>query len=202
MDDETIKKMFPQKESTPEPPKEKSVFTKTIDEKRAELELRKIEIEIEKLNAPNTSIDYFQKMLDLQQQHFNQLLNMQQQQSNLMLEIEKLKMGGESEDSMVYFLEMLKPILPSIMDKINNTKSVKSPEVLKTGTGDNTPPNISPTNEKGEKVNAEDYKQRIRDGKVSLEQAWIDFKKELPKYAEAMGFEQFKIEYEKIKKQK
>lgn len=152
----------------------------TIDEKRAALELRKLDIEIEKLNSPNTSIDYFKQMLDLQQQHFNQLLSMQKEQSNLMLEIEKLKLGGDSEDSTMLMLDMIKPILPQILGRVapaNNEKEVVT-------------------------MNKEQYLAKIRAGEIDEVQAWEDFKLELPKLAEKMTFEEFKIKFNELKNQK
>jgi hypothetical protein len=86
--------------------------TTSIAKKREELELKKLEIEIAKLEKPDTNIDYFQKMLELQGTHFKQLLEMQKQHSGLMLEIEKLKFG-EGSDEMAW-LEMLEPYLPKI----------------------------------------------------------------------------------------
>jgi len=149
---------------------------KVIEQKRAELELRKLEIEIEKLNAPNTSIDYFKEMLSLQQQHFNQLLTMQKEQGNLMLEIEKLKFGGESDDSMLYLLDLVKPILPQILAKTNITKGEEKP-----------------------KMNKEEYVKAMQDGKISPAQGWEDFKMEFPELAANMTFEQFIVQFNKIK---
>jgi hypothetical protein len=159
------------------PPIKYSDNQKLIDAKRAELELRKLEMEIEKLNAPNTSMDYFKEMLQLQQQHFTQLLTMQKEQSNLLLEIEKLKLGGETDDGMAFMLDIIKPILPQILAKKMESKDDK----------------------KGVTMNKEEYIKQIKEGKITLEQAWEDFKMELPTYAEKMTLEQFKEQYEKIK---
>jgi hypothetical protein len=150
-------------------------YTDTIAQKREELELKKLEIEIAKLSAPNTSVDYFKQMLDLQQNHFNQLLEMSKQHSSLQLEIEKLKMGGDSEDS--YLLDMIAPILPQIL---NQNKAVTPIE------GDKKP-----------KMNKEEYVKAVQEGKISLEQAYEDFKTEFPNYN--MTLEQFKPQFEKVK---
>jgi hypothetical protein len=156
-----------------------SDYQKSINEKRAELEIKKLEIELENLSKPNTSIDYFKQMLDLQQNHFNQLLTMQKEQQTLMLEIEKLKMGGESDDSMLYMLDIIKPILPSLLAK-------KGIDV--------------PTQGEKPKLNKEQYLEKIRDGTITPEMGYEDFKLEFPDLAKNMTFEQFKVQFENVKK--
>lgn len=157
-----------------------SGLMQTIEDKRAALELRKLDIEIAKLDTPNTSIDYFKQMLDLQQQHFNQLLSMQKEQSNLMLEIEKLKLGGDNDDSTMLMLDMIKPILPQIMGRVapaNNEKEVQT-------------------------MNKEQYLKKIRAGEIDVNQAWEDFKLELPRLAEKMTLAEFTVKFEELKNQK
>jgi hypothetical protein len=153
---------------------------KMISDKRAELELRKLEIEIAKLEQPTTNIDYFKQMLDLQQSHFNQLMEMQKGQHNLQLELEKLKLGGEGgDDSMLFMLDMIKPILPQILAK----KGIAVPI-------------------EGEKpkMNKEQYLEKIRDGTITPEMGFEDFKMEFPDLAKNMTFEQFKVQFENVKK--
>lgn len=159
---------------------------KEISDKRAELEMRKLEIEIEKLEKPTTSIDYFQQMLSMQQQHFNQLLEMQKSQSNLMIEIEKLKLGGEggeSDDSMFMLLDMIKPILPQLLAK----KDIKIPSTE--GQGDK------------KTMNREEYLAKMRNGEITPQMGWEDFKLEFPELASKMTYEQFTIQFEKVKKE-
>lgn len=156
-----------------------SDYQKDINDKRAELELKKLEIEIAKLEQPNTSVDYFKQMLDLQQSHFNQLLAMQKDHSNLMVEMEKLKMGGESDDSMLFMLDMIKPILPQLLAK----KGI-----------------AVPTEGEKPKLNKEQYLEKIRDGSITPEMGFEDFKMEFPDLAKNMTFEQFKVQFENVKK--
>ena len=157
-----------------------SDYEKTINDKRAELELKKLEIEIQRLEKPNTSIDYFDKMLSLQQSHFNQLLEMQKGQSNLMIEIEKLKLGGESDDSIFMMLDMIKPILPQLLAKKGITPALE-------GLGDK------------KTMNREEYLAKMKDGSITPEMGFEDFKLEFPDLAKNMTFDQFKVQFEKVK---
>jgi hypothetical protein len=101
--------------------------TDSISEMREKLEIRKLQIELDKLEKPSTNIDYFEKMLTLQNENFKAQLEMQKSQNDLKLEIEKLKLG-DGEDSMMGYIQMLAPFLPQIManltkPKVNNEKS-------------------------------------------------------------------------------
>ena len=145
---------------------------KIIDDKRAELELKKLEIEIEKLSTPNTNIDYFKQMLDLQQNHFNQLLEMEKRHGSLQLEIEKLKLGSDDgDDTILSMMEMFKPMLPQLLNK-----GVEKP-----------------------KMDKEQYLSKMRDGSITPEMGYDDFKMEFPDLAKNMSFDTFKLQFENIK---
>lgn len=103
--------------------KKKIFKSQTLEEMREAIEIKKLQMELEKLEKPNTSIDYFQKMLELQQNHFNQLLTMQGKQSELQIELEKLKLGGEKDDGMMGYVQMLAPYIPQIIEKIGGKKN-------------------------------------------------------------------------------
>jgi len=172
---------------SPEPVVPKQEFSKyagdIIEEKRAELELKKLEIEIQKLETPNTSVDYFKEMLALQQNHYIQLLAMQRQQSELMLEIEKLKLTG-GDDELSYWMEILEPIIPMLLNKQQpgqqQTKEVNDMD----------------------KIKKEKYIRLIKEGVISVEDAYKDFNMEMPQLAAKITFEQFKEQFEKIKNDK
>jgi len=161
------------------PIKEKVVrtpaFQRTIDEKRAELELRKLEIEIAKLEKPDTRADYWDKMLELQEKNHARDIAYQKELMDLKLEIAKLQIGGESDDSMLYMLDMIKPILPQVLEKFN--KKEEKP-----------------------KLNQEQYLTKMRDGTITPEMGFEDFKMQFPEIAKNMTLEQFKVQFENVKK--
>ena len=205
------------KENTPrDPPKEsKPEFNysnnrRAIEDKKAELELRKLEIEMDKLTQPATSIDYFQKMLELQQQHNNTLLQMQKENFTTQLEIEKLKLGDGGED----WIKDLLPLLPSLLQQRGITptpQNLPATSNLLTESGDITlgKPKI-PEQKKSKKgvismmakEEVDAYVQRIKDGKIEEEEAFKKFKEQMPEYADKMPRNNFHKWFEDIKKGK
>lgn len=201
------------KESTPPatPPKEKREYKQTeilkiIEAKRADLEMLKIDKEIERLNKPDTNIDYYGKMLEIQakqgeivlqqQKHFaEQQLTSQKQMFEVQLELERMKLGNEGGDYMNSFIDILKPLLP----------------VLLAGGGKGSPgAQSAPTMANSEKLKGgkprsmnkeakKEYLRQIQAGKITLQLAYEDFKKEAPKHAEVVTIERFADFYNKLK---
>ena len=164
-----------------------------IQKKREELEIRRLELELERLAKPDTSIDYYSKMLELQKESFKAQLDMISQQSQLKIEIEKLKMAGEKGgDFAEEFLYGLLPMLPELVKQ-------NAAEKLKGGKKED----MKAKNIKMPIMNAQqfnDYKLKIKAGEISLEMAWDDFLKNMPEMAGKITKEQFEKEYDKIKK--
>lgn len=181
------------------------VTSDDIERKRSELELKKLQIEIDKLSAPNTSIDYFQKMLELQQNHFSQQMQMFQQQADLKLEIEKLKLGADGDgDSMLPYLQMLMPLLPQIINK-NHTPAPSAETKKEAPAQDVGALQTQEEEEKEVKVptNAgelEEYKEAVRRGEITFEEAYEDFL--TTPFANALTKEQFRLKFEAIKNEK
>ena len=173
------------------PPPIQINISDTIAKKREELELKKLEMEIAKLSAPNTSMDYFKEMLQMQQQHFNQLLTMNTQQAELKREVELLKIG-DGADTGDDFLASLIPLLPDI---IKNNKTAAAP--------------VQPPQEQKEEVNkmisggafslaqVEEIKRKVKSGEITEEQFIADAIKFFPQLATQT--ERIKTEYKKIK---
>lgn len=183
--------MLPKKEapSLALPPTEKPKFeTPTIAEMREKLELRKLQIELDKLEKPDTNIDYYGKMLELQQKSFEAQLKMLQDQSNLKIEIEKLKLAQEqgSGDFAEDIFYNLMPLLPQLL-----AKNQKAPEELKGGEEEIK---MLP-----DAKQYEEYKKNIKAGLITLEQAWGDFEQNLPQFKGKITKEQFEAEFNKIK---
>jgi len=200
------------KENTPRnPPKENAVLFAgdAIAKKREELELKKLEIELSKLEKPDTSIDYYSKMLELQEKSFTQQLALVQQQSDLKLEIEKLKLMGDGEsDSMLPYLQMLAPLLPAIIANKNNVPASKSLNSDDAGKSKAAEPTSSATPNTEKEVSEEmvapetageleEYKEEIRKGNISFEEAYKDFL--TTPFANALTKEQFREQFDKIK---
>ena len=175
----------------PVPPSRENAISSDdlILQKRRDLDLRRIEIELEKLAKPDTSVDYYSKMLELQEKSFKAQLEMLQQQSNLKIEIEKLKLAADnSGDFAEDFLYGLLPMLPELI------KQQQAKEKLKGGDTD-VKKMISMMTAK----DLEEYKLKIRAGVITLEQAYEDFQKAYPEMKDKITKEQFQAEYEKIK---
>ena len=196
------------KESTPlaNPPKERDFKDKdlqgaidkaraAIEQKKAELELKKLEIEVKRLEKPDIGESgYFEKMMTMQQQHFNQNLEMIKNQMDLKLEIEKLKLLGDSNggDDTLAYLDMLKPLLPLIVEGIKKKK--EQPEIPKETEGLKGGNMIKTAEE------LEEYKKKIKSGEITEEQAYKDFLEQVPPIvAKKMGREGFKKEFDKVK---
>ena len=168
-----------------------------ISKKREELELKRLELEISKLSSPDTRVDYFEKMLELQKNSFTQQLDMQKQQLDLRLEIEKLKLMGDGEsESMLPYLQMLAPLIPAILKKESGTKK-------ETAVNSAVPQTQTKQEEEKMKVpttagEIEEYKQAIKRGEISFEEAYEDFL-ETP-FASSMSKEQFRVKFNELKK--
>lgn len=185
-------------------PEVKPITSQDVERKRSELEALRLDVEIEKLRRPDTSVDYYGKMLELQERHNQQLLEMQKNQFNIQLELEKMRIGTPSEeDGFGDILESLKPMLPLIaegMKKHNNQKE---------GLGSKSPLHPEPSSDKNKKEKTktmdenetlESYKQKIREGKITEEQAWIDFQEQVPPViVKQMGYSGFKANFDKVK---
>jgi hypothetical protein len=190
------------KESTPPrtPPKEKFVYSDEIKKKMEQLELKKLEIELQKLEKPDTSVDYYSKMLELQKEAFNAQLIMQRQQLDLKLEIEKLKLDtADNPDSLMKFVDMIAPYLPQIVASLKNQPQMK-PEQPKNVTGDSivekpTKPEKKPSKKEQEII--EEYKRGIINGTIDFEKAYRDYSSTAT--LQHLSRDEFQIEFDKIK---
>jgi hypothetical protein len=196
------------KESTPEPPKEKKdiVFktgsiNRDIEQKRAELEMLRIDNEIKRLTtseAPDTRIDYYGKMLELQEKHNTQLLQMQKGQFDLQLDLERLKLGQEpTQDDFMGTLEMLKPFLPLIAEKMLNKAPKEQKTLAKVEKPTEPIKSTVPTKEQ-----LEAYRKAIIDGTITEQDAYNNFVKENPLLAKKFTRKEFKARFEAIKENK
>ena len=154
-----------------------------IDDKRAELELKKLEMEMEKLNTPSTSIDYFKQMLEQQQQHFNQLLEMERRHNEVKLDLEKMKLLQESEGSDDIMGQLIQPLIPQLL----NSKFMKGGETL------------APTPEPIIKMDINQYATSIKEGKITEQMAYEDFKLERPDLAKITPYAIFKKNFDYMK---
>lgn len=246
VDEDAISKMFgKEKEILPEPPKEKeakySENKKAIDDAETELRLERIEFEKEKLRRekeklakPDTSIDYYSKMLEMQQAYNGQLLNMQKQNFEIQIQLAKLELG--KDDDTMKWIEFLEPYLPTLLQRfgggqqqqqtqsnepiyvydekgqmIPNPKIYKRVDVSSGDKPEDASKEQTPLKDGGEippssnyEMDVKKYQQEIRDGKISLEQAWQDWQQlikdnVLPRYLRGMTYEEFTENYNKIR---
>ena len=194
----------------PQAPQETAlpITDNSVQEMRQRLELKKLEIEISKLEKPDTSIDYYSKMLELQEKNFAKQMEMAQQQGNLQLEIEKLKLGSGEDDSIMPYLQMLAPLLPEIL---KNKKQTPVKTTLTDDTGAKTEgqkpsevqkelPEVEDMEVPTTAGELEEYKKEIRNGNITFEEAYKDFL--TTPFASAITKEKFQQEFEKIKEEK
>ena len=194
--EEYLKEQGIEKEVPPlaTPPQEKPAYVQTsVDKMRENLEIKKLQMELEKLEKPDTSIDYYSKMLELQEKNFGSQIEMLKQQGNLQLEIEKLKLGNGDEDSMLPYLQMLAPLLPEII------KSKGKPGVAAKA--------AAPNNNQKEDIeemeipqtagDLEEYKNAVRRGEISLEEAYADFL--TTAWANSLTKEEFELKFNAVK---
>ena len=191
-----------------ENPTEAQLPYDSVSQMRERLELRKLQIELDKLEKPDTSVDYYSKMLELQKESFSQQMEMIKQQTDLKLEIEKLKLMGESDsDNMLPYLQMLAPLLPSIIANKNNipqTKTKINDEDKKEGSHSPEPSINTDEKEVSEEMVAPDtageleaYKEEIKKGNISFEEAYKDFL--TTPFANILTKEQFREKFDEIK---
>jgi len=187
------------------PPLENKPYVQTsVDKMRESLEIKKLQIELEKLEKPDTSIDYYSKMLELQEKSFMSQMEMLRQQGDLRLEIEKLKLMGDGDsDSMLPYLQMLAPILSDIIKNQRSNSFAKS----KVETSSPASPGERPKTEKEDNVEVpttagelEEYKEAVRRGEISLEEAYSDFL--TTPFKDTLTKEQFEIKFNDIKNEK
>lgn len=209
----------PFEEPKPSPPQ---LNSEILRQKREELEIKKLEAEINKISAPNTNMDMFKEILQLQASNYDKLLALEAQRFQDRLEIERLKITSSGDDSGLMWLEMLKPYLPDIIASLRSQRVADDFHVSSSQTfqGASQPSEVIPTRgtdveveksastsaQSSETADAEDapeeleeYKAKIRKGEISEDQAWEDFKRELPDYAKLFTRKQFHERYEKIK---
>lgn len=240
--------IMPKRDTPPSTPPEKTpVYSENkhkLDDMKTELELqrleyekRKLAIDLDKLAKPDTNIDYYSKMLEMQQQFNNQILSMQKQNFDTQLELAKLQLGQEGETEK--WLGFLEPYLPTLIGRFagmggGSAGSAEQPVYVNDEHGNMIPnPNLykkldnplmdtgadkpllsvssvgnasssqsAPVNDYD--MNVKQYQQEIKEGKISLEQAWNDWqaiKPQLPRYLASMTYEEFKAQYEQIRAQ-
>ena len=180
----------------------------SVELMRQQLEVRKLQIELDKLEKPDTSIDYYSKMLELQKESFSQQLEMLKQQTDLKLEIEKLKLVevGGSDDLM----DLIKPLLPLLPQLIK--AKTQTPEIPKSnGVIEDKKGGVSPSTKieqvmtGGDDVDInknttagelQEYVTAIKNGEITFDEALEDFK--ASPYANLLTEEQFKEKFDKI----
>jgi len=175
---------------------------------REQLEIKKLQIELDKLEKPDTSIDYYAKMLEMQKENFKTQLEMATQQGDLKLEIEKLKLVevGGSDDMM----DIIKPLLPLLPQLIK--AKTQTPEIPKSnGVTEEKKEGVSPSS-KIEQVmkggddmdinknttagELQEYVSAIQKGEITYSEALEDFN--ASPYASLLTEEQFKEKFDKI----
>jgi len=207
--DDYLKKYGVEPAPAPQPQQPVIINNDSVEKMRQQLELKKLQIEIDKLEKPDTSIDYYSKMLELQKENFKTQLDMATQQGDLKLEIEKLKLiGSDGGDD---FMEMIKPIIPLLPQilKQKTPQKLNSDEVKPQENKTSPAVKVEQVVKGGEEVEItkettagelKEYIEAIKNGEISYAEALEDFK--ASPYANVLTDEQFKEKFDKIKEQK
>jgi radical SAM/Cys-rich protein len=122
---------------------------------------------------------------------FNQMLEMNKNQNNLMLEIEKLKLGNDTnnDDNLGYLLEILEPHIPQIINNLNK-KNVNIPQKEPI----NTPKEVL-------HMDKETLIKIIKEGKISKDDLYIQLMNDetIPSIYKKITKDEFSKIYDDIK---
>jgi len=178
------------------------IESEEVHRKREQLEIARMEAELNALKTPpiDTKLDYFQKMLELQQQHNKEVLELQKSKFETQLELAKLQEGAETDWS-GELIQLMMPMLPSILANFKqNTQQAAQTPLVPEVTPQQTGSDAAVETVKGEEMGfVQELKAKLKSGKLTTEQAYEDFKKEAPEYAKFVNKEQFTVFIEKLK---
>lgn len=161
---------------------------KEVEEKRAELEILRIDREIDRLKAPevpDTKLDYFNKLIEMQQQFNEKMLLMQKQQFDVQLEMERIKAGASGNDDDGMLKEVFK-YLPQIM-------AAKQKEVEH----QKEPKKETEKMQKLTKAQMLEKLKQVKEGKLSHDDAYKEFCSQEPDLAKVVTREQFEVQLKK-----
>lgn len=85
-----------------------------LTKKRQQIESLKLDKELTALQSPNTNMDMFKQMLELQSNNFNQQLQMQSKLTELSVKLAEVQAGGGT-DSNDELIKALLPMLPELL---------------------------------------------------------------------------------------
>lgn len=176
------------------------ISQESLDLKRMQLEDKRLDLELDKLNKGTTTSDPWDKMLQITQENNKQQLAMLEKLNDAKLDNLRLELGAGGEDDLVStVIKSLAPSLPLLL------KAKEQPTT-------NAPPISSVVNTQTKKeINQMDlssipqeYKDAVKSGKLTENDAWKQFKLGLklgkvPKEYKKVTREQFHIEFEKVK---
>jgi hypothetical protein len=205
---------------TPTPPVPPTPrISKSVQEMRDNLEIKKIELEMQRLEQGGTgALDPFNKLLEFQQKSFDNEILRIKEISDLKVEVEKLKLGFGGEDNTLDIIERVLPYIPSIFGK-NTQPSTEgltgesaaavpivaaAPQQKEVKMEEQKP--IEEQKPKAHRIKNPDqdplvkaYKKKIKSGEVTEDQAWETLQQYSPKEAENLSREKFHEEFEAIK---
>lgn len=171
----------------------KAVTGDALEQRRQDLEMKKIEIEMARLEKGNTAVDPYALLLKMSEDHNAAMLKMHEQNFDTRLEIERLKlMGSGGDDLASNLISTLLPLLPDMLSRAKIEKPVvntEKKEEVKKDMDLNDP-------------RLDGYKKMIREGKITETQAWKQAGIFDKKARDAVGREKFHEEFEKIKNSK
>lgn len=161
-----------------------------LENKRAELEMIKLQKEIERLDnpKPDTSIDYYAKLIEIQNQHHKEMLQLQKNAFEKQLEIEKLRFSDGEEDDLSGITDLL---LPLIKARIEQPQQIRAETPIQ--------PNMFIENK------IQEFIEGIKTGKILEPEAWEKYQKYqefIPREFQGLTREQFSEEFAKLKANK
>jgi len=193
--EERINKIMGNPPTSPVPPLPPS---KSIQEMRDLVEVKKLELELQRLEkGAENNINPFNQVLEILKESHAKDLEFLGQINDLKVQIAELQAGNMGEDDgILSFFEKIAPYLPQLLNK-NQTSETYSyngniPEVSKV---ESTAVIVGTPKTQMENPQLTEYKKLIKEGKVTEEQALKDYRKFVGKISK----KDFKIEFDKIK---
>ncbi len=198
-----------------------------IAETLADVQLEQAKKTLREIQGPNTNMDMFSKMLEMQQQTFNMISSMQASQAArdlaavkanaaLEVELEKLRLakdGGDGEMSeIMQIMELLKE---NQLGQLGQLQGGGMGQLIG-GDGSSSMQQQPPAQKQqppaqqeaaqGENMDFNEFKQLIKSGEISFEEAYELFMENLPnmpafiqRKAKGMTQQQFKQKFDAIK---
>lgn len=173
----------------------KKIDGEAVEKKQQELTLKKLDIELKALDTPNTGMDIWKQMLEMQDKHHKETLELLNDKFDAKLEALESSLNNSSGNETDDLMEWLKIIQtfkqPQQQNPVDNS-------ALQTPQNGIIPP-IN-TQQGGEKVDSKKIISLIKSGMITEAQAWAYLSAQEPLFQKMFSEKEFHKLFEKLKK--